>query len=154
MAPAIPATTAFSYYSAACCPVGMVGTEFRWRDTVHRQRSCADCLDCHEYDVAGGCGFLTAAVITESALANRNASLSANGWIGGLVASSATCAFIVPAEAIVIGSIAGALVTFSVEWFELRLEVDDPGGAVSVHAIGGIWGLLAVALFARFHSPV
>jgi Amt family ammonium transporter len=46
------------------------------------------------------------------------------------------------------------VVTFSVEWFELRLEVDDPGGAVSVHAIGGIWGLLALGLFARFHGPV
>jgi Amt family ammonium transporter len=61
---------------------------------------------------------------------------------------------VVPAESIVIGSIAGALVTFSVEWFELKLEVDDPAGAVSVHAIGGIWGLLAVGIFARFHSPV
>ena len=97
---------------------------------------------------------LTAAVITAIRFGKPDASLSANGWIGGLVASSATCAFVVPAEAIVIGSIAGALVTFSVEWFELRLEVDDPGGAVSVHAIGGIWGLLAVGLFARFHSPV
>jgi Amt family ammonium transporter len=97
---------------------------------------------------------LTAAVITGIRFGKPDASLSANGWIGGLVASSATCAFVVPAEAIVIGSIAGALVTFSVEWFELRLEVDDPGGAVSVHAIGGIWGLLAVGLFARFPSPV
>jgi len=34
------------------------------------------------------------------------------------------------------------------------LEVDDPAGAVSVHAIGGIWGILAVGIFARFHSPV
>jgi len=99
-------------------------------------------------------GSLTAAVITGIRFGKPDASLSANGWVGGLVASSATCAFVVPAEAIVIGSIAGALVTFSVEWFELRLEVDDPGGAVSVHAVGGIWGILAVGLFARFHSPV
>jgi len=99
-------------------------------------------------------GSLTAAVITGIRFGKPDASLSANGWVGGLVASSATCAFVVPAEAIVIGSIAGALVTFSVEWFELRLEVDDPGGAVSVHAVGGIWGILAVGLFARFHNPV
>jgi Amt family ammonium transporter len=97
---------------------------------------------------------LTAAVITAIRFGKPDASLSANGWIGGLVASSATCAFVVPAEAIVIGSIAGALVTFSVEWFELKLEVDDPAGAVSVHAIGGIWGLLAVGIFARFQGPV
>jgi Amt family ammonium transporter len=43
--------------------------------------------------------------------------------------------------------IAGAVVTFAIEWFELRLGVDDPGGAVSVHAVGGIWGVLAVSLF-------
>jgi Amt family ammonium transporter len=97
---------------------------------------------------------LTAAVISGIRFGKPDASLSANGWVGGLVASSATCAFVVPAEAVVIGSIAGALVTFSVELFELRLEVDDPGGAISVHAIGGIWGLLALGLFARFQSPV
>jgi ammonium transporter, Amt family len=54
----------------------------------------------------------------------------------------------------VIGAVAGVLVTYSVEWFELHLAVDDPGGAISVHALGGIWGLLAVAIFARFPSPM
>jgi len=44
--------------------------------------------------------------------------------------------------------VAGALAVFSVEWLELRLTVDDPGGAISVHALGGLWGLLAVGLFA------
>jgi Amt family ammonium transporter len=97
---------------------------------------------------------LTAAIITEIRFGKPDASLSANGWVGGLVASSATCAFVGPAEALVIGSIAGALVTFSVELFELRLEVDDPAGAVSVHAIGGIWGILALGLFGHFHSQV
>jgi ammonium transporter, Amt family len=97
---------------------------------------------------------LTAAVITKVRFGKPDASLSANGWIGGLVASSASCAFVVPAEAIVIGSIAGALITFSVEILELRQEVDDPGGAVSVHGVGGIWGLLALGIFARFHGPV
>jgi len=74
--------------------------------------------------------------------------------VAGLVASSAVCAFVAPAEAVVIGSIAGGIVTFAIEWFELRLEVDDPGGAISVHAIGGLWGLLALGLLGRFHSPV
>jgi len=41
-----------------------------------------------------------------------------------------------------------------VEWIELRLEVDDPGGAVSVHAVGGIWGLIALGLFGEFQRPV
>jgi ammonium transporter, Amt family len=45
------------------------------------------------------------------------------------------------------GAVAGVLVTLSVEWLDLRRRVDDPAGAISVHAAGGLWGLLAVALF-------
>jgi Amt family ammonium transporter len=75
-----------------------------------------------------------------------DASLTANGWVGGLVATSAGCAFLPPAAAVLTGLIAGALVTFSVELLELRLEVDDPGGSVSVHAVAGVWGLLAAGL--------
>jgi ammonium transporter, Amt family len=104
--------------------------------------------------LAAAAAALTAALITKIRFGKPDASLCANGWVGGLVASSASCSFVVPAEAVVIGSIAGAVVMFSVEWFELRLEVDDPGGAISVHAVGGIWGLLALGLFARFHGPV
>src|SRR6202142_3871216 len=92
--------------------------------------------------------------ITRVRFGKPDASLSANSWIGGLVAISAGCAFVVPAEAIVIGGIAGALVTFSVEWFELRLTVDDPGGAISAHAVGGIWGILAVGMFANISGPL
>ena len=97
---------------------------------------------------------LTAAMITKVRFGKPDASLTANGWIGGLVAGSASCAFVIPAEAVVIGSIAGAVVTFSIEWLELRMEVDDPGGAVSVHAVGGMWGLVALGIFADFSRPV
>ena len=90
---------------------------------------------------------LMSAAITGVRFGKPDASLAANGWVGGLVASSAACAFVVPAEAVVIGGIAGALVTFSVEWFEMGLAVDDPGGSVSAHAIGGIWGVLAAGIF-------
>ncbi len=96
---------------------------------------------------------LMAAAITRVRFAKPDASLTANGWVGGLAASSAACAFVVPAEAVVIGGIAGALVIFSVEWFELRLGVDDPAGAISVHGVAGLWGILAVGLFANFASP-
>ena len=97
---------------------------------------------------------LTAAMITKIRFGKPDASLTANGWIGGLVAGSASCAFVIPAEAVVIGSIAGAVITFSIELLELRMEVDDPGGAISVHAVGGIWGLLAVGVFVQFQRPV
>ena len=90
---------------------------------------------------------LAAAAITKARFGKPDASLSANGWVGGLAASSAACAFAAPAVAMLIGAAAGALVIFSVELFELRLSVDDPGGAVSVHAVGGIWGVLALGFF-------
>ena len=45
-----------------------------------------------------------------------------------------------------VGAIAGGLVTLSIEWFELKLGVDDPGGAVSAHGLGGLWGVLAAGL--------
>jgi Amt family ammonium transporter len=92
---------------------------------------------------------LVAAGITRFRFGKPDGSLCANGWVGGLVASSAGCATIRPAGAVAIGLIAGALVVYSVEWLELRLTVDDPGGAISVHALGGLWGIMAVGLFSQ-----
>jgi Amt family ammonium transporter len=91
---------------------------------------------------------LTALVITRFRFGKPDASLSANGWVSGLVASSAVCAFVSPLVAIGTGLIAGGLATAAVELLELRLGVDDPGGAISVHAVAGLWGLLAAGLFA------
>lgn len=96
---------------------------------------------------------LAVAVITRSRFGKTDASLCANGWVGGLVASSAGCAFLRPAGAVLIGLIAGALVLYSVEWLELHLTIDDPGGAISVHAVAGIWGLLATGFLARISEP-
>ncbi len=104
--------------------------------------------------VAAGAAILVAVVITGIRFGRPDVSISANGWVGGLAASSAGCAFVSPMAALAIGAIAGALVTYSVEWFELHFGVDDPGGAVSVHAVGGIWGLLAVGIFARVPAAV
>jgi Amt family ammonium transporter len=92
---------------------------------------------------------LAAAIVTKLRFGKPDLSMTANGWIGGLAASSAACGLIIPAEAVVIGAIAGVLVTLSVEWFELHMSVDDPGGSISAHAMGGIWGLLALGIFVR-----
>jgi Amt family ammonium transporter len=95
---------------------------------------------------------LVAAVITKARFGKPDASLTANGWVGGLVAGSAACAFVPPAAILIVGLVAGALVTFSVELLDLRLEVDDPGGSISVHAVAGLWGVLAVGLLGRFEA--
>jgi Amt family ammonium transporter len=92
-------------------------------------------------------GCLAAVALTRVRYRKPDASLSANGWIAGLVAGSAGAGFVTPVAAVIVGAVAGVLVTYMVEVFELRLMIDDPGGAVSVHAGAGMWGLLAVGIF-------
>lgn len=90
---------------------------------------------------------LTAAAITRIRFRKPDASLIANGWVGGLVASSAGCASLKPATAVLTGMVAGALVVLAIEFLEFTLKIDDPCGSISVHAVAGIWGLLAVGVF-------
>ncbi len=75
-------------------------------------------------------------------------SLIANGLLGGLVAISASCAFVSLVGALIIGLVAGVLCCSSVFFVERKLKVDDPVGAVSVHAACGAWGMIALGLFA------
>lgn len=95
---------------------------------------------------------LAAVMITRMRFGKPDASLVANGWVSGLVASSAGCASVTPAASLFIGLAAGVLTTLSVELLEVKLAVDDPGGAISVHAVGGIWGVLAVGFFANISA--
>jgi Amt family ammonium transporter len=99
--------------------------------------------------LSASAGALAVAALTRVRFGRPDASLCANGWNGGLVASSAACAWVAPAEAVVIGAVAGVLITFAVEWLDTRWRVDDPAGSISVHAAGGIWGLLALGIFVR-----
>jgi Amt family ammonium transporter len=96
---------------------------------------------------------LAALATTRIRFGKPDASLCANAWVGGLAASSAGCANVAPAASIITGAIAGALVVFGVEWLETRLHIDDPSGAISVHAGGGIWGVLAAGIFDRAGAP-
>jgi ammonium transporter, Amt family len=72
--------------------------------------------------------------------------MSLNGALSGLVAITSPCATVTPLSAVLIGAAAGVLVVVSVLFFE-RLRIDDPVGAVSVHAVNGAWGTLAAGLF-------
>ena len=99
--------------------------------------------------LSAAAALLATVAITSARFGRPDASLCANGWVGGLVASSAACAFVTPAAAVAIGAITGALVTFSVAYIEWPLSIDDPGGAISVHAVSGLWGVLTVGIFAR-----
>ncbi len=70
-----------------------------------------------------------------------------NGMLAGLVAITAPCAFVTPIGAVIIGAVAGFLVVVSVFFFERR-GIDDPVGAISVHGVNGLWGVLSVGIFA------
>jgi Amt family ammonium transporter len=85
--------------------------------------------------------------VTRIRFGKPDASLCANGWMAGLVASSGAAAAVSPAAALFIGMVAGIATPLLVELFELALSIDDPSGAVSVHAIAGIWGIFAAGLF-------
>ena len=77
-----------------------------------------------------------------------DASMTANGMLAGLVAITASCAFVAPWAAVVIGAIAGILVVIGVNFVEKVAKVDDPVGAVAVHGVNGIWGVIALGIFA------
>jgi len=71
-----------------------------------------------------------------------------NGLLAGLVAITAPCAFVNPLGAVIIGFIAGVIVVFSVFFWEKR-GIDDCVGAISVHGVNGLWGVLSVGIFAN-----
>ena len=75
-------------------------------------------------------------------------SMIANGFLAGLVAITAPCAFVNSVSAVIIGAIAGIILCISVFFVERVMKVDDPVGAVSVHGVNGAWGILALGLFA------
>ncbi len=75
--------------------------------------------------------------------------MTLNGTLAGLVGITAPCASVSTGSAVLIGLIAGILVFFSCLFFERKLKIDDPVGAVSVHGICGAWGTLAVGLFGQ-----
>jgi Amt family ammonium transporter len=77
-----------------------------------------------------------------------DASMTGNGLLAGLVAITAPSGFVNPVSSVIIGLIAGVLVCLSVEFVERVMKVDDPVGAISVHGANGIFGVIAVGLFA------
>jgi ammonium transporter, Amt family len=94
---------------------------------------------------------ITAAIATMLTLWGKglkpDPSMLCNGMLAGLVAITAPCAFVDPWGAGVIGVVAGVLVVYAVFFFE-RVGVDDVVGAISVHGVNGLWGVISVGIFA------
>jgi Amt family ammonium transporter len=98
--------------------------------------------------ISSAFGCLAAMLLMWKLFGKPDPSMTANGLLAGLVAVTAPCAFIAPWAAAVIGAISGVIVVEVVLIVERRLKVDDPVGAVAVHGANGLWGVLAVGLFA------
>ena len=81
-----------------------------------------------------------------------DASMTGNAFLAGLVAITAPSGFVNPLASVIIGLIAGVLVCLSCEFVERVLKLDDVVGAISVHGANGIWGVIAVGLFADGRS--
>ncbi|AJY73369.1 ammonium transporter [Paenibacillus beijingensis] len=92
-------------------------------------------------------GAVAALLVSWALLGKADIGSMLNGALAGLVAITASCAFVDPWAAVVIGLIAGVLVVFSAKFFE-KVKVDDPIFALSVHGVAGIWGTLANGIFA------
>ena len=80
-------------------------------------------------------------------------SMCLNASLAGLVAITAPCDVTDVTGAIIIGAVAGVLVVFGVWLLDYKLHIDDPVGAVAVHCLNGIWGTIAVGLFATTSAP-
>ncbi len=98
--------------------------------------------------VSSAFGCLVAMALMWRMFGKPDPSMTANGLLAGLVAITAPCAFVQPWAAGVIGAVSGVIVVLVVLLVERKLKVDDPVGAVAVHGANGLWGVLAVGLFA------
>jgi ammonium transporter, Amt family len=98
-------------------------------------------------NMAGAVGGIAATITAWLYLGKPDLSMIINGILAGLVGITASCAYVSVGSSFIIGLIAGVLVVFSVTFFD-KLRIDDPVGATSVHLVCGIWGTLAVGLFA------
>ncbi len=98
--------------------------------------------------LASAVGALTALLYLWFGFNKPDVSMACNGLLGGLVAITAPCAFVTPAAAVLIGLVAGAIVISVVLVLERHLRIDDPVGAIAVHGACGLWGALALGIFA------
>jgi Amt family ammonium transporter len=102
--------------------------------------------------LASAAGMMSAMFYMWTLYGKPDASMTGNGFLAGLVAITAPCAFVNPVGAVIIGLIAGVLVCVAVAFFERVMKIDDPVGAVSVHGVCGIWGVISVGLLADGRS--
>lgn len=98
--------------------------------------------------LAGAVGGFTAMMIWWVKYGKPDPSMTINGCLAGLVAITAPCAFVNSISACIIGIVAGILIVVAVPFIDTKLKIDDPVGAISVHGVNGVWGVISLGLFA------
>jgi len=98
-------------------------------------------------NTAGLAGAISTSLLTYWQFKRFDITMILNGALGGLVAITAGADLFDIFSPIYIGAIGGVIVVYGVTMFD-KLRIDDPVGALSVHLLNGIWGTLAVAIFA------
>jgi ammonium transporter, Amt family len=103
--------------------------------------------------LAAAAGAVTSMLVAWALLKKPDLSMALNGILAGLVGITAGADSVGMASAIIIGIVAGVLVVFSILFFD-KIKIDDPVGAISVHGVCGIWGTVAVGIFAADKSLI
>ena len=104
--------------------------------------------------LAGATGAVVALYIQLARTGKLDILMACNGALAGLVGITAPVAFVAPWAAVVIGAIAAPIMITSVSVIERVFKIDDPVGAISVHGTTGLWGILAVGIFANGNNGV
>ena len=99
-------------------------------------------------NLAAAAGGAMATLFTSFRYGKADPSMAMNGALAGLVGITGGCAYVAPAAAVLIGLVSGVLVVLAVSLLD-RLHVDDPVGAIAVHGANGVWGIVAIGLFAE-----
>jgi Amt family ammonium transporter len=97
--------------------------------------------------LASASGAFTAMLYWWARYRKPDPSMCVNGMLAGLVAITAPSGWVSPVSGVIIGAVAAILVCVAVPFFD-RIKIDDPVGAISVHGVCGLWGLISVGLFA------
>jgi Amt family ammonium transporter len=98
--------------------------------------------------LASAAGALAACVYVWTRFGKPDVTMLCNGMLAGMVAITASCAFVSAPSAVVIGALAGVLVVAAMVFVEAWLRIDDPVGAIAVHGVNGLWGVIALGIFA------
>ncbi len=96
--------------------------------------------------LAASAGALVSILVSWTVIKKPDLSMALNGVLAGLVGITAGADAVGPGAAIIMGGVAGAIVVFSILFFD-KIKIDDPVGAISVHGVCGIWGTVAVGIF-------